>query len=285
MDIGILWAFLTILLFGSWAVPAKTLDIPPRVLAFWLTIGHFALSGVIYLAYGQSLAAGDIPVPFLMGIVWALGTAAGYASIQEIGITRAIGTWAPVIILVSAFWGLTVFGEKPTGWLLAFGLIAVIGAAMCMIYSSKHEETVNNRTRGYVLAVTLGVCHGSFFVPLQDSDLPIQVTFLPLTIGMVATMAVVVWLSGLRVRYDVVAIGRMTAAGVILGAGNYLALATVTALGVAVGYPLTQLGIVVNTLWGVFAFREVTTSAGKRLILLGVVLAIFGATLANMART
>lgn len=284
LGMGILYATLTIILFGSWAVPTKTLGVPPRVLALWLTVGHFTLSLIVYLAYGQSISVGEAWLPLLMGVVWAVGITAGYAAIKEIGITRAIGTWVPVIVAVSAFWGLVYFGESPRPILLGLGLAAVIAAALCMIFSSRGEETVHNRRRGYLMAVILGLAHGSFFVPLAQSDMPIQVTFLPLTIGMVATMAIVVAASRLRIRYDALTTGRMLLAGIILGAGNYLALLTVSTLGVSVGYPLTQLAIVVNTLWGVLFFKEVTTASGKWLVLAGVGLAIIGATLANLAR-
>jgi len=47
---------------------------------------------------------------------------------------------------------------------------------------------------------------------------------------------------------------------------------------------LTQLGIIVNTLWGALVFREVTTFRGKVFIAAGVIVAIIGAIFLNSAR-
>ena len=76
----------------------------------------------------------------------------------------------------------------------------------------------------------------------------------------------------------------MILAGLILGGGNHTALLTIKYLGVAQGYPLTQLGIIVNTLWGALVFKEVTTKKGKILIALGVTIALVGAIILNSAR-
>jgi len=70
----------------------------------------------------------------------------------------------------------------------------------------------------------------------------------------------------------------------ILGAGNYTALLTINILGVSRGYPLTQLAIVVNTIWGICYLKEVTTSKKKLLIIVGIILAIIGAILINSVR-
>jgi glucose uptake protein len=191
----------------------------------------------------------------------------------------------PVLVILSTAWGLTVFGENPNGPLLVLALLAVLGAAFCMILSSEDETMVRHRVRGYLLAAVLGVCHGSYFVPLQNSDVPIQTILLPVAIGMVLTMSLIIIASRAKVWFGAMATTRMTLAGIILGGGNYFALATMSELGVSLGYPLTQLGIVVNTLWGVFLFHEVTTRRGKVLVVLGVGAALIGAILANYART
>ncbi|OGD93149.1 hypothetical protein A3C33_00415 [Candidatus Curtissbacteria bacterium RIFCSPHIGHO2_02_FULL_42_58] len=289
MNQGIIFAFLTILLFGSWAVPTKTLKIDPQVQAFWLTIGHFLLSAVIFIFFAAPLTLNQSILPLSAGILWGLGIISGYVGIRNLGITRALGTWMPTVIIVSALWGLIFFGQAFTlgPWKLTLtilGIVLLVIAAISVIFSGKDEGKIKNLKFGVLASLTLGLFHGSFFVPLRASPLSIYTTFLPLTVGMVLTTFIIVSYKKLKIVHGPIEIGRMILAGLILGAGNYTALLTTQYLGVAQGYPLTQAGIIVNTLWGVLVFKEATTKKGKVLIAIGVALAILGAVVLNSAR-
>ena len=289
MEVGLLFAVATIFFFGSWAVPTTRIKASPNVQAFWLTVGHFLLSVAIFIFSSQTLGTTDIIYPFIAGVLWAVGIAAGYRGIKELGITRALGIWIPIVIVTSATWGLFYFDEintlgttKLLQVLIAIGFL--IAAALLIIFSSHREEKIGNLKLGIVMSAILGIFHGSFFVPLQQSNAPIYATFLPLTAGMVITMSIILFVKKLNPTHTKISVGRMMTAGLILGAGNYAALLTVEELGVSRGYPLTQLGIVVNTLWGVFYFKEATTNRSKTLIGLGVLVALFGAIFLNLAR-
>lgn len=290
MGPGIIYTILTILFFGSWAVPTKTLKIDPKIQAFWLTVGHFLLTVIIFLVFARQLINIDqFFWPFVAGILWAIGITSGYIGIKHLGITRALGLWIPIVIITSALWGLIFFGEakdlgsqKLAQTIIAIGLL--ISAALFLIFSSKGENKLGNIKAGIIASITLGLIHGSFFVPLRASDLPIFVSFVPLTLGMIATTSTIVIVNKLKLNYDFFKIFRMLLAGIILGSGNYTAILTIQHLGVAQGYPLTQLAIIVNTLWGTLLFKEATTTRGKILIAIGVTIAIIGAYILNSAR-
>jgi glucose uptake protein len=253
MNPGIIFAILTIFLFGSWAVPTKTLKIDPQVQAFWLTVGHFLLSVVIFLFFIQPLSLAQSFGPLIAGVFWAVGITSGYVGIKHLGITRALGIWIPIVLIVSALWGLIFFGEAKilgTQKLIQTisGILLLVIAALAVIQSSKGEKKLGNVKIGILTSITLGLIHGSFFVLLKTSSLPIYVSFLPLTIGMIGTTSLIVFVRKLKIIFDPQSILRMILAGLILGGGNYTALLTIQYLGVAQGYPLTQLGIIVNTL-------------------------------------
>jgi glucose uptake protein len=287
--VGIIFAILTILLFGSWAVPTKTLKIDPRVLAFWLTVGHFLLSVIIFGFVAQRIPYNELIGPLIAGILWAVGIISGYVGIKHLGITRAMGIWIPTVIIVSALWGLIFFGEAATLGTVRlvqtiFAICLLTTAALAVILSTRGEGKLGHIKIGILASVILGILHGSFFVPLRITTLPIFVTFLPLTIGMIVTTTLIILSQKLKIKYDSISVFRMIAAGLILGGGNYTALLTIQFLGVARGYPLTQLGIIVNTLWGALVFKEIITSRGKVLIGVGIIIAIIGALILNLAR-
>ena len=289
MNVGIIFAGLTILLFGSWPVPTKTLNIEPKTKAFWLTFGHLLLSTIVFIFVLQPIPFKDFVGPFIAGIFWGIGITLGYVGIKNLGITRALSIWIPIVAIVSSLWGLIFFGEARAlglGKLLLtiFAILLLITAALIVIFSSKGEEKLRNVKVGILASIVLGVTHGSFFVPLQTSSLPIFVTFFPLAIGMFSTLFLIIILQKVKIRYNVVGTARMILAGLILGGGNYTALLTIKYLGVAQGYPLTQLGIIVNALWGMLLFKEVTTLRGKILIAIAIAIAIVGAVVLNYSR-
>lgn len=291
MSPGFIFAALTILFFGSWAVPTKTLKNDPYVMAFWLTLGHFILSILIFIFTKVHGLRGEILLaPLIAGILWAIGIASGYVGIKHLGITRALGTWVPLIIIISALWGLVFFGEAKVfgtqkSFLTVLAIILLVFAALAIVFSAKSKkEILGNVKLGIIASVILALFHGSFFVPLRTINESIFITFVPLTFGMILTTFVITFLKKLNIFSDLWSTLRMTLAGLILGGGNYCALLTIQFLGVSQGYPLTQLGIIVNTLWGTLVFKEVKSLQGKILIVIGVATAILGAIILNFAR-
>lgn len=289
MQAGLFFAALTSLLFGSWAVPVKTLQIESKAQTFWLTVGHLAFAATIFVLKGSPLPLSATISPFVAGIIWGLGMFAAFAAIKEIGITRAVGIWVPTIILTSALWGLFYFGELWTLerhrlFLTGIAILFVLVAATFVILSNEDVQHLQHVKMGVVCALALGICHGSYFVPLRASAYSIFTTFVPLSVGMVVVTLCVAVATKVKLLYDRVSLCRMMATGIILCSGNYTALFTLERLGVSLGYPLTQLGIVVNTLWGMFLFKEVATKRGYLLVSIGVAITLAGAILLNCAR-
>lgn len=286
---GIMLAIITIFLFGSWAVPSTSLKIDPKIKTFWLTIGHFTLSALVYLFFFQSFFFSQFAFPFVAGMFWGIGMLFGFIGIKHLGMARAFGIWTPTVILVSATWGLFFFGEIETFTannliLSLFSILLLIIAALAIIFSNKGEKKLGNVKVGILSALLLGILHGSYFIPLRTSTLSIFVTFLPLTLGMLLVSSLAIFTRKISLKSNPFSILRMILSGVILGAGNYTAMLTIQYLGVSRGYPLTQLGIVVSTLWGIFFFKEVTTFKRKAFVTVGIFIAIIGAVLLNLAR-
>jgi len=102
MNIGYIFAALTILCFGSWAVPTKTLKIESTALALWLTLGHLLLSSFIFVFVWQKIPLNESIGPFIAGCLWAVGIVLGYIAVKNLGITRALGTFIPIVIITSA---------------------------------------------------------------------------------------------------------------------------------------------------------------------------------------
>jgi glucose uptake protein GlcU len=290
MSLGLAFALLTVLLWGSWSVVTKTLPIDARVQTFWLTVGHLLLVLSLFMLTGSTVTAAATVAPLVAGVLWGAGMIGGIVGIRHLGMTRAIGIWVPAVIIVSALWGLFYFRELwtfDTDRLLLSGLaiFLVILAAVLVILSKEDTAQVKNARVGIIAALVLGILHGSYFVPLHSSTFSVIVTYLPVSVGMVLLTFAVGAFSRLGFFHDPLSMARMVVAGIIQAGGNYMALLTISYLGVSLGYPLTQCAIVVATLWGTLFFKEVTTLRGKRFVFSGVTIVLVGAVLLNFART
>lgn len=289
MNIGIAFALITALLYGSWAVPAKTLKVDAKVMAFWLTVGHLLIAFIVFLFSPSLLSINNSTGPFFGGLMWAIGIILAFVGIKNLGIARAFGIWIPTLLLVSSVWGLIFFGEAQGMSIekllkVILSITLLIAAALLIISTSKGEKKLGNIKVGILSSIAIGLLHGSFFVPMNFTNLSASQALLPASIGMILVTATVSFFKKLKLNIGTIPNLRMATGGVILGVGNMTALMTIKLLGVSTGFPLTQLAIVVNTLWGVFVFKEVTSKSGKLIISLGIAMALAGAILLNSAR-
>ena len=195
----------------------------------------------------------------------------------------------PIIIVVSSLWGLIFFGEakllgteKVIRTIMAIGLLLL--STLAIVMSARGEKKFGSIKTGLLSALVIGLFSGSFFVPMRLSPLPPAVSFLPMSFGTVLLTSFLLLTKKQKVVYDIATTGRMIMAGVILGAGNFMSLLTIQRLGVAQGFPLTQMALIVNTLWGVLFFKEVATARGKFFIALSIAIAIAGIITLNSAR-
>jgi len=130
----------------------------------------------------------------------------------------------------------------------------------------KEEPLKQNRMLGLICAVVLGVMNGSMLVPMKGAPQDIHVTFvISFAIGVVAITPVAGLLYfGVRRQIPVwhwkVALLPGLATGLIWNIGNVCSIYATQYLGLSLGFPLTQLALVVSGLWGMIVYREMTAT-------------------------
>ncbi|MER2117239.1 MAG: GRP family sugar transporter, partial [Enterococcus casseliflavus] len=74
-------------------------------------------------------------------------------------------------------------------------------------------------------------------------------------------------------------VGKNTLSGLLWGIGNVCMLITVQQVGLAVGFSLSQMGIIISTLGGIFILGEKKTKKELRYVVIGCLLVIIGGVL------
>lgn len=291
---GIIYAFITVLAWGSWLIPAQGISYKnQQIKTFHVATANLALATLVMLVLGFDQFNWQVfwP-PFLGGLIWAAGAFCAFTGTSKIGVVKAFGIWAPLNIIVSITWGAALFQEFPSSDPQSMALLvaaaAVIVAGVLMIIFAKGGGEKSRSRRDLLLgiagAVGAGVLWGSYFIPIKLSGVSVWAQTFPLAVGMFAGSLLLALLArqplGLTRRGDYL---RTYLTGILWGIGNYGMLLLVDQIGAGKGFTIAQLSLVVNALLGVFWLHDPEPKSRAAVyVLTGSVLATVGCILLGL---
>jgi len=251
---------------------------------------NLALATVVFLIQGfKGLTWAVFWLPFLGGLVWAVSGYLAFTAAHHLGMARAYGIWAPLNVGVSILWGVAIFGEFLTVGpltliLLAIALIILIAGVLLIIFAKgfgEKQSSTGSLWIGLLGALGAGVLWGSYYIPIKLSAASLWVTAFPLAVGIFAGSGLLVLLARQSIRLDHASDTlRVAATGLLWGVGNYGMLLLVEQLGAGRRFTISQLGIVVNGLIGIYLLKDPPPkSRAAALTLAGCVLACLGGIL------
>jgi glucose uptake protein len=301
---GIIFALLCVMAWGSWLVPSEKVKFPnEQAKTFFVALTAMVLAVAAVLIRGETgqLASGIAWVPIIGGLIWAVSAYCAFVGCNHIGIAKAFGIWAPLNIIVSFIWSLTLFGQfresSSMTWVIGLvSLVLMIGGIFMIIFAGgsggDEDKEGKSSVKGLLGAVGAGVLWGTFYIPAtyvsQNStelaEISPWASALPLTVGMVIGTAIMVALTRTAPKLEKpVDYIKAMSSGALWSTGFFTMLLMVAAIGPGPGYTLASLCVAVNALWGVFYFKDPApkTKAAK-LTLMGVLIAtLFGTVLGN----
>ena len=288
---GLLYALVTVLAWGAWLAPSqKVVFRSQQVKTFYVAAANLALALAVLLLQGaRGLTLSMFWPPFLGGLVWAVSGFLAFTAASRLGMARAYGLWAPVNVLVSILWGVVIFGEMlnegpRTLFLLGLALAVTLAGVLLIIFAKGSGGPAASRAAmvpGLLAALGAGVLWGSYYIPIQLSAASMWVAAFPLSVGIFTGSAVLAALARTPLRLDRRGdVLRVLSTGLLWGIGNYGMLLLVEEFGAGRGFTISQLGIVVNGLLGVFLLKDPPPrSRAAALTLLGCLCATAGGIL------
>ena len=285
-------ALLAIVIFGSYMVPLKKWSsYSSWAFLSMMTTGALICSLVIAFITGTFNMN---PMGLLCGLLWVAGGAFSFWAVQAESDLAGAGVRAMgVSILASFLSGVLLFGESSN---FAFSIPAII----CFLVGlSRLTPSTGGSVFKNWRSFLGGFVFGTYLIPfklatangLQLTDLEFMC---PLTIGIFIGSQVLVGILTLKRKKSfgfplvpsVICVG--TGALWVIGMhGCFWAIAPIAAggsLGYAVGYPLTQLNLLVNLCWGVFIFGEYKTAKERIKLLLATFIILAGAVLLTLSK-
>lgn len=291
--LGFIYACITVVTWGIWIAPSEKVTIPnPQTRSFYVSFGNLLLATIALLLAGPGKLTSDLfLLPFLGGMIWAIAGMFAFTATANIGLAKAVGTWAPLNILIGIFWGMVLFGEfLGTGLTsqivtLIAVLLIIAGILMIVLSGSSQAETkiARNTRSGFAGAIGAGILWGSYFIPSsylsrQNENINDWVTAFPMAVGMfVGSAFLVLWGRKFPKCNSTSDYGRVMLTGFLWSIGNFSMLLMVREIGVGKGFTIAQLCVVVAVLLGIFYFKEPSPgSKAAKWTLIGAVTATTG---------
>lgn len=269
--IGFLAAGVAALCWGSQFVPMKKLKNPnPYHYHVFMSIGIFVTSLTIALAVNASIYPNSFGL--LSGLFWGLGNVLMITALNRLGLAKGSSLVLGMVILTSFLWGTLFFHEEISNIYLAIGgiVLLLIGLPIISVNDGKKKMDL----RGLAAGIASGLIFGGIFVPQKIGGVAAQDFLFPMALGILISAAI---LFAVKVRKTIKneIVGGVSS-GAIWGVANFAALNAIAVLGLAVGFPLTQLALLISVAWGLMYFREIKERSKILKIVLGAIILIIG---------
>lgn len=278
--VGIIFALTAAAAWGSYLVPMKKIEPQPSPYQFQALIasGVFLSSIALVLVLGFSFTVHILGL--ISGVLWLIGNMFAILSMKHIGLSRMYPMVATAS-LISFLWGTIVFHELRGALFLGIaGVIAIIAGASIIVAASKAAEKGNRR--GILYATIAALCFGSQLVPFKLSGLSTGEFFFSMSLGVLIAGWVIFFIKFKKI--DTPFMYRGLISGGVWSLGNLFSMLAVASLGLAVGFPLTQLSVFFGVMWGVFYFKEIGAKRNISKIIGGTLLLFIGSILLTLTK-
>jgi glucose uptake protein len=289
--LGFLYAIVTVLAWGTWLAPSQNIAFRnQQIKTFYVASANLVLALAVLIFQGSGgLTWSVFWPPFLGGLVWAVSGFLAFTATDRLGMARAFGLWAPINVLVSILWGVFIFGEMLNEGplmlvLLGLALVITLTGVLLIIFAKGVGGPGRSHTAlrsGLLAALGAGILWGSYYIPIKLSAASMWVATFPLSVGIFVGSVILVILprQSLRLGHPSDYL-RVASTGLLWGIGNYGMLLLVEQFGAGRGFTISQLGIVVNGILGIYVLKDpLPKSRAAVLTLVGCVCATLGGIL------
>jgi glucose uptake protein len=280
----ILLAILPAIFWGSIVLFNVKLGGGPYSQTLGTTIGALLFSVVIYLVVHPVLTPTIFIVGIVSGLFWALGQSNQLKTIDYIGVSKTMPISTGMQLVSTALFGVIVFHEWSTTTTVILGVLALIFIVIGIVLTSVEDKKDDNQNaqfkKGIVTLIISTIGYLIYVVVARLFNVDGWVALFPQAIGMFIGGLILTYKHKPFNKYAI----RNIIPGLIWAAGNMFLFISQPKVGVATSFSLSQMGIVISTLGGIFLLEK----KSKRqlvFITIGIILIILGGVFLGMAKS
>lgn len=282
----ILLAILPALFWGSIVLFNVKLGGGPYSQIFGTTLGALVFSIGVYIFIKPVLTPVMIIVGIISGLFWALGQANQLKSIDLIGVSKTMPISTGMQLVSTTLFGVIIFHEWSTTTSVVLGVLAllciIIGIVLTSLQSKeeKNDEQKGNFKKGIVMLLISTLGYLVYVVIIRLFGIDGWSALLPQAIGMVLGGILLTFKHQPFNKYAI----RNIIPGLIWAAGNMFLFISQPRVGVATSFSLSQMGIVISTLGGIFILGEKKTKRQFIAIVIGIIFIIAAGIMLGIAK-
>ncbi|NMO96566.1 GRP family sugar transporter [Paenibacillus lemnae] len=283
----ILLALLPALFWGTIVLFNVKLGGGPYSQTLGTTLGALIFSFVLYLIQQPELTMTMIIVGVVSGMFWVLGQSNQLKSIQLIGVSKTMPISTGLQLVSTALFGVIVFREWKTTQSVILGLLAILLVIIGVIFTSYEQRKDGSKLwtadfkKGMAVLLLSTLGYLLYVVTARIFDVNGFEALFPQAIGMCIGAVI---LTSKYKPYNKYAIKNILP-GLIWAAGNMFLFISQPRVGVATSFTLSQMGIVISTLGGIWILGEDKTRKQIIFIMIGIVFIIGSAFLLGLTKT
>ncbi|CDQ20730.1 glucose uptake protein [Halobacillus karajensis] len=282
----ILIALIPALMWGSILLVASKLGGEPDNQVVGTTFGAllFAIGVFFFISPDFTLTA--VIVSFISGLLWSLGQMNQFKAVTHLGVSKTLPISTGLQLIGTSLFGVLVFGEWSSTMKLIIGISALIIIIIGVVFTSyqqKDEEDKDKQsplTKGIPILLISTAGYVGYVVVIRWFSIDGWTAVLPQSVGMVVGA---VFLSIKEKPFSKYTL-RNLIPGFMWAAGNLALLLSIPRVGTATSFSLSQTGIIISTLGGIFLLGEKKTKKQMIFVIIGCVLIIIGGVMLGFTK-
>ncbi|PNU24291.1 glucose transporter GlcU [Bacillus stratosphericus] len=258
IEVGILYALLPAIFWGSIVLISVKLGGNAYQQTLGITLGAFLFSITAFFIKMPELTPLIFAVSVISGIFWSIGQMNQLSSVAFLGVSKAVPLSTGMQLVSTTLFGVMVFKEWQTMTVILIGscaiLLIIAGVVMTSLGQKKNGggNGRGNFKKGIIILLISTVGYVGYVVILRWFDIDGWSALVPQSVGMLLSSLAISLKQDPFSKYTF----RNIIAGLVWSTGNLGLLLAIPLIGVAVSFSMSQTGIVISTLGGIYLLKE-----------------------------
>ncbi|WP_271002474.1 GRP family sugar transporter [Listeria seeligeri] len=255
-----------------------------------MTTGAFIIGFLSFFIFTPQLSMPTWIIGLISGLFWVLGQSMYFQSFYKIGVSKTVPMSTGLQLIVNTMIAVFAFQEwQTTGDYLigSSAIILLVTGATFTAYQEEGKLMTSDKNNSYLkflplLISTIGFVLYTIIVRFGQVTYDVESTavILPQAIGMLLGALCISKkkdLTEIKTRINIIT-------GLTWGIGNLFMFIAMEKVGLATSFSLSQAGIVISTLGGIFILKEAKTKRELFLTVLGCFIIIIGGILLGIMK-
>lgn len=244
----------------------------------------FAIGALFFISPDYTGTA--IIISFISGLLWSLGQMNQFKAVTHLGVSKTLPISTGLQLVGTSLFGVLVFGEWSTTMKLIIGISALVLIIIGVVFTSYQQKEENDDggksplAKGVPILLISTVGYVGYVVIIRWFSIDGWTALLPQAVGMVIGAVLLSIKEKPYSKYTI----RNFIPGLMWATGNLALLLSIPRVGTATSFSLSQTGIIISTLGGIFLLGEKKTKRQIVFVIVGCVLIIIGGVMLGFTK-